>query len=474
MSSTNLTGGSAQCTFKCTTIPRASSVTPSADSVAPGDSLKITINSKSDTFTHRLVWSLGSKSASADLGAGVKEYSASVPMDWATEVTGAKAHSLKITLKTLSNGAVIGSADKNVTLTIPENATFKPDFKLELERVDNRVPADFGLYVKGVSQVRVKVTDVDLKYGATENSVVATVCGVSKKGSDTVFDLSRSGEATVVVKLTDSRGLVTEKSQAITVCDYHSPTVEIYSVERCNPDGTPNPRGSCLVADFKESYSELNSHNSIDVILKYKKTGADYFGDPLGASSPFVFGGSTIEEGSSYLVVVGIKDRICEDYITFEYPVSVADIPFNIRPGGRGAAFGRFATNDNELVVAWDMSVEGNLDVAGELNFYDVTCETTDLSKNLICNTRYYPALRMVWLCIRFEAAKALGANTTHTVAKINHSAPEFFTPLRTLIHFSSGALSMGGILNTGEIIFRPMESVSAQTQVYISGTYII
>lgn len=474
MSSTNLSGGSAQCTFKCTTIPRASGLTLSASGVIPGGTLKATVTAASDTFTHRLVWSLGGKSAFADLGAGVKEQSISIPADWAGQVTKAKTDSLKITLKTLSNGVVIGSVDKNITFTIPDNSSFKPDFTVALERIDNRVPPEFGVYVKGVSQVRVKITDIDLKYGATESSLVATVCGVSKQGISTVFDLSRSGEVTVGVKLTDSRGLVAEKTQSIRVYDYRSPTVEIQGVERCNADGTPNPRGTCLVASFKESYSDVNSLNRSHIILKYKGSGATAFGDPMDASSPFVFGDSTIEEGSSYLVAVGIKDSICEDYITFEYPVSVADIPFNIRPGGRGAAFGRFATNDNELAVAWNMSVEGDLAVNGGLNYREVSCETTENARNLTCTARLFPALKMVWLGLRLQTTKELSANVSHTVAIASDAVPGIFTPLQAIADYPSGGQATGGILNTGEVIVRSDTAIASGKYIYLSGIYTI
>ncbi len=474
MSSTNLTGGSAQCTFKCTTIPRASKLTLSAGSVTPGGSFTATVTSASDAFTHRIAWSLGGKSASADLGAGIKEYGISIPVDWATEVAGAKTDSLKITLKTLSNGAVIGSVDKNITFTIPENNTFKPDFNVALERIDNRVPVDFGMYVKGISQVRVRITDIDLKYGATENRLTSTVCGISKNGSAPVFDLNQSGEVTVVVKLTDSRGLVTEKSRSITVCDYRSPTVEILGVERCDADGTPNPRGTCLVASFNESYSDLNSLNTRDIILKYKKSGSADFGEPMSASSPFVFGDSAIQEGSSYVVTVGIRDSICEDYITFEYPVSVAHIPFNIRHGGRGAAFGRFATNDNELAVAWNMSVEGDLALKGKLNFTDVTCETTENAQNLTYTARLFPALGMVWLGLRLQTVRELSANVSHTIATVSDSVPGIFTPLQAIADYPSGGQATGGILNTGEVIVRSDTPIASGKYIYLSGIYTI
>ncbi len=475
MSSTNLTGGEVTCSFKCTTIPRASSFSLSSVSVNPDSSVKATITYASGSFTHRLIWSVGNESASADIGAGVKEYTMSIPLDWASQVATASKGTLKITLKTYSKGVLIGSVNKNIPFVIPATAVYKPDFNISLQRINNSIPEDFDEYVKGISQLKVDLTDVTYKYGATLQSLTLTVGDVSKRNAPAVFDLTKSGTVKITVSLRDSRGFITQKTQNITVCDYKSPYVTIRSIERCDEDGTLNSQGKYLFIDYALSYSQVNNKNTCEAVLKFKNAKSSAYGDELSlTNSPFIFGDGNIEEGSSYMVSVGVKDRVCQKYIEFLRSVSVAAIPFNIRRGGKGAAFGKFSEKENELEVAWDLKVDGNLSVSGELNYENISYISHENAQNLTCNIRYYPALRMVSVAIRTEVSKDLGANTTHTLATVSTPKPLFFTPLGCVVHFSSGVQSLGGIQGTGEIIIRPSEAISKGTQIFISGNYII
>ena len=274
MSSTNLTGGEVTCSFKCTTIPRASSFSLSAASVNPDSTLKATITYASGSFTHRLIWSVGNESASADIGAGVKEYTMSIPLNWASQVTKASKGTLKITLKTYSKGVLIGSVNKNIPFVIPSTSAYKPEFNISLQRIENSVPEDFDEYVKGISQLKVDLTDVTYKYGATLQSLTITVGDVSKRNAPAVFDLTKSGTVTITVSLRDSRGFITQKTQNITVCDYKSPYVTIKSIERCDEDGTLNSQGKYLIIDYALSYSHVNNKNTCETVLKFKNSKA--------------------------------------------------------------------------------------------------------------------------------------------------------------------------------------------------------
>ncbi len=474
MSNTNLSGGSVSCNFKCTTIPRASSFSLSESSVNPAGSLKATISYASKSFTHRLTWSLGKESASADIGAGVSEYTMTIPVGWANQVKTATKGTLKITLKTYSKGVQIGSSNKNISFVIPSTADYKPDFNILLQRVNNSVPDSYQKYVKGVSQVKVDLKDTSFKYGATLSGVTITVGDVSKRSAPSVFDLSKSGTVKITVALKDSRGFVTQKSHTITVSDYKKPSVKIKSIERCNADGTLNSQGKYLVIDYDLVYSSLGGKNTCSGVLKFKTSKASSYGSSITlTSSPFIFGGS-ISESSSYVVSVGVKDGIYTDYINFARSVSAADIPFNIRRGGKGAAFGKFSEKDNELSVAWNLGVDGNLKVLGELNYEDLSLETTENSKNLVYTARYFPALQMVWIGLRLETTQELSANVSHTMVQISGKVPSYFTPLQCLGHFSSNVQGVGGVKNSGEFIFRSDTTIATGTQIYISGTYII
>lgn len=475
MSNTNLSGGSISKSFKCTTIPRTSDMTLSATSVNPASTLKATINSASAKFTHKIIWSIGSKKASADVAAGVSEYTMSIPVGWMTQVTNSTKGTLKVSLKTYSGGVLVGTIDKTVSFVIPKKTEYLPGFNIALERLDNGVPETFKEYVKGVSQVKVSVSDTDYKYGATYRSVSITVCGVTKRKNASLFDLTSSGDVVISVSLCDSRGFVTKKSTTVSVCDYERPSVNIRSVKRCNSDGTLNAHGKYLVIDYKLGYSSINKKNSCEAVLKFKAAKSGSFGSSVALTgTPFVFGGGNIEEALSYVVAVGVRDSVSKTYRDYLRSVTAGAIPLNIRPGGKGAAFGKFAEKDNELGIAWNTSILGNLSVGGILNTNSVTLTPGQSVQNLLHNSRYYPALKMVWIGLRMETTAELAPNISHTVATVSCDAPQYFSPLHSVVHFSSGAESECGIQNTGEIVLRTGEAVAPGTQVYISGIYVI
>lgn len=111
-------------------------------------------------------------------------------------------------------------------------------------------------------------------------------------------------------------------------------------------------------------------------------------------------------------------------------------------------------------------------DKGGVIN---LTCEGTDLSENLTYYVKCYESSGLVWVSLRFEAARELSADVTHTIAKIPQKTPRIFTPLQSLANFSGGGQSTGGIVyGTGDIVLRSDTAIAPGTLVYISGFYII
>ncbi|MBQ8183127.1 MAG: hypothetical protein IJ025_04425 [Clostridia bacterium] len=474
MGNTTLSGGSVKGSFKCTTIPRASSMSFSSTSVNPGSDVDVSISSASKSFTHRIIWGIGNKNSSAELAASVTSYVLSVPVSWASQLTDASKGVLNVSLKTYNNGVLIGTVKYSIGFVIPKTDDYLPDFDIAFERIDNNVPVDWGEYLKGISQLGVIVSNGSYKYGATFDSVAITVCGVTKRAFPAVFDLTASGDITVSVTVRDSRGLSRKKSRIINVCDYSPPSVNMKSITRCDADGSVNPRGTYLCMNYDVSYSDVNSKNTYNLVLKYRNTKAQYYSDDTCVvGSPFVFGDGNIGEGSSYIVSVGISDEVLKSGEIL-CSVPVADIPFNIRKGGKGAAFGKFAENDNELSVAWDLYVQGNLTVDGTLNYVNLNFQETEYSENAACEIRYYPTLREVLLRIRFKVLTDIPKGDVYTVIKIPDKPPAIFTPLQSVVGHFTDCSSSVGVFNTGDVAIRTETDIAAGTYVYISGSYIV
>ena len=209
--------------------------------------------------------------------------------------------------------------------------------------------------------------------------------------------------------------------------------------------------------------------------MKYRPSDETVWSNPLTLSGKNVcFGDGAIDVTKTYAVCITIKDSINISGIDTILYLPNGDIPFNIRKGGKGAAFGKFSEKDNLLDINWDLKVNGGIEVSGMLNYEKVTCECTEKSKDILADLRYYPALNTVFVRMRLVTATGLSAKDTHYVAKVSDRLPGLFMPMNCMVGFESGGQSTAGILyGNGYIVVRSDEPIMPDTQIYISGFYV-
>ncbi len=473
----SLTGGSATGTFKCTAIPRRSTAVFSVTTVNPGTGFGVTLTSASEAFSHKISWSIGGKSDSVTLEKNILTTKISVPVSWAEELVNATTGILSVTVTTYKGTTSLGSRKYNIKFLIPATDEYKPEFSLAINRVDNGVPAQWNEYVKGISGVTVSAENIILKYGAELSSVSITAGSLTETGNPATLVLQESGEVKIVVSVKDSRGLVATLTETINVLDYSPPSVDVKNIRRCKSDGTIDPYGTYLVADYVVNYSPLNQKNTCSVIAKYKESdGAVYSGDIILLGAPAVFGDGVISIGNSYSVSVRVTDSLTTDSPEIIRSIPSGSIPFNIKKGGNGAAFGKFSEKDNELSVAWDLSVDGKISgkFNGMVHYDSLECELMQSVGNMVSDIRYYPCFDLTYIKLRFTVTDTFPANTKTYVAKIPAKTPSNFTPLECFANGDDNILCKGGIFSaTGEIFIEPSKEISVGRYIYFNGFYI-
>lgn len=468
MGGTGLSGGSVSGTFKCTDIPRASTLTLSKTSLNPEDTVGATLSVASSSFNHKIKWSLGESAVTHSLSAGVTKDSLTVPLSWADEITKGKSGNISVALTTYKGTNKIGSKTYTVKLAIPETEEFLPQFTLVVERVDNSVPADIGEYVKGKSQVKLNVENLILKHGAKLFSYTAKVDSASKTKLPATFDLVKAGEITVSLTVKDSRGFSVTKSEKINVLDYSAPTISVNCLYRCDEMGNKTTSGTYLLLDSRSVYSSLNGKNVPCVTYKYKKADGDNFsGETEITENPCILGDAVFLNNSSYTVAFKITDSITNDNNFIEVLVPSTDIPFNIRRGGKGASFGCYAERENELTVAWDLNVKGDL-------FY----ENADIQVSNFVNdkrglARYFPCMEIVAFRLRFTALQTISSGTNHIIATFIDKAPTLATPVTAVINNGVSNKCTSYIKgDTGDIVLNSQSDIKKDDYIYVSGFY--
>ena len=467
MGGTSLSGGSVSGSFECTDIPRSSTLTLSKTSLNPLDSVGVTLTAASDSFSHKIKWALGDASVTHSLSAGVTKDAFTVPLSWADEITTARSGNISVTLSTYKGTKKIGSKAYSLKLIIPATDDFLPEFDLVIEKINNGVPSEIEEYVKCKSQVELNIENLNLKHGAKASLYTAKVGSNSKTKLPATFDLMKSGEITVSVTVKDSRGFSVTKSGKINVLGYSAPTVSLESIYRCDENGNKTTSGTYLLCNLKTNYSSLNNKNAANVTYKYKKADGDLFsGETEISGNVSVLGNGEFLNNCSYILAFKITDSITTENDFIEILVPSADIPFNIRKGGKGASFGCYSEKDNELTVAWDLNVKGSL-ISEEVE--------TELSLSVTNKkgaVRYFPCLGLAFVRLRFTANETISAGSPYVIATLD-KFPPLFTPLSVNINIGSDKTGYGGIKSeTGELVISFNKSVEAGDLIYVSGVY--
>ena len=353
-----VSSGLSQGTFTATTIPRASTLVFDKSSVNPTQDIKATITRASTPFTHTLVYVIGSKKAEAkSIGTS---HIFTVPQNFAEEIKSAVKGTVNVTLITYSGAVEVGRKNYSFSLIIPDNATYRPDFTIALTRQDNGVPSNWGIYVQGKSGVTVNVSGASYKYGASYKSALITVSEVQKTALPSAFSLPKDGAIQISVKLTDTRGLSTTKTTSITVHKYSPPAAVFKEIKRVTGEGS-------LLISFKAAttISSLGGKNTKTVTLKYKRLGGSYrnaetlsnsdIGDNITGECR-----TGITESNTYELVLTCTDTFGSVVITGKLGTELC--AFNIKKGGKGAAFGKYAEADNVFEIDYDLKVNGRCD----------------------------------------------------------------------------------------------------------------
>ena len=475
MGNSSLSSGSVSATLTCTTIQRKSSLSFSSSTINPGVSVIATVTAPNSNFRHSIMWSLGGKSSSVSLEAGVLTAEITVPADWLSEIPDVQKAKVTVTITAYNGSTKIGVNTYTLSLVVPATDAYKPSFSIGLTRHDNGVPSGWGVYVQGISKVSVSPEDLVFKYGATLDRLTITVGSVSIRSLPATFNLTEAGDLTVTVAVRDTRGLLTVKTTMLTVYPYSPPSVQVTSLERCNSNGELNSSGEYLCAKYTLSYSSVASKNVGKITAKYKTSAdASYSSEKVLSTNPAVFGDGKISVSNSVDICFTVTDSIITSGVSIIRSVPSGAIPFNIRRGGTGAAFGRFSEKDNELSVGWDLCVDGNVNIGGELNSDKVSITCSDNATDLTGEVMYYPFVKGCFVRIRVKANKVLSAGTTYILAHIPDKPPGMFTPLDSLANYDSGGMSTAGVVyKTGDVAFRSDTDIAEGTYIYISGFYI-
>lgn len=346
----------------CTTIARASSISGlSGNQLNSG--VSVTIDRKSSSFTHKVEYKFVNSGWTTVSSNTATSCSFTPPLSLASQIPSATSGALTVRVTTYNGSTQIGSSvTKSINLSVP--STVVPSISgLTATRIDNGVPSSWGIYVKGISQVKITASGASGSYGSTILGYSISGPGLyTNSSSGTSGQLSSTGTQTYTCTVTDSRGRKASKSVSITVVDYTYPNISM-SVERCKSDGTKDASGTYLRVVINYEIASVSGKNSI----ASKSCSCNGVSNSSFASGTAFVLAANCSIGSHYVVNASIRDALGRT-ASASAEVSTAYRVLNVNKNKDGVAIGKFSEK-SAFEVNMDSYFYGDIRVSHNLSF---------------------------------------------------------------------------------------------------------
>lgn len=293
-----------------------------------GSAHTLNLTRYNSTLTHTIKATCGDAELTIATGVQADTVSWTPPISWAAQNTTGTTVVVVITCTTYSGTAAIGSTSVTLTFAIP--ASVVPSVSSSV--ADNKgYLSNYGNYVQGKSQAAVTAQGTGI-YGSTITGYAVTCGSQSKTGASTVFDLPTSGNITITVQVTDSRGRTATASKSIAVIAYGPPTVNISSAYRCDAAGNEDPDGTYAIVVFSAAVTALNNKNSATYKLRYRVRGTSSWSSVTldGLAGSYTVTGAAKIVGISTDSAYDFSVEVTDDFVTVPSSYRTVQIAFSL------------------------------------------------------------------------------------------------------------------------------------------------
>lgn len=352
------------------TGPTAGASTPtlSKSGAKLGEKVTIYTNRGDSRYTHKVTYTVGGETGTIATGVGAScEWTP--PTSLIDKVTTSGA-ACTITCTTYYGSTNKGTATARLTLYPPDGAApTVTDGWISAERDNSLIPG-INAWVVGYSKV--KITFDPSKASGNFN---ATIVGFSVQyDGETVAAVDNTATtkaltgtaATVRCMVTDSRGNTTTETVEVEALAYAPPTITEASVYRCDDALLAADDGVHIAAKATAGCTSLGGANSVTLKAAYKAADAASYGTEVTLQSGvagMVTGSADISTMQSYMVRLTATDKLGNSTV-YEKAVPTKSVTFHLKNGGKGAAFGKYADNDDYLDCQWKAKFAQSVEIA--------------------------------------------------------------------------------------------------------------
>lgn len=384
--SSYLSGGSISCSIQLESIPRATKPTLSSSSVTLGKAVTINISPAVSSWTHNIYYRIGTGSWTR-FATGVKaNYSWTVPLSIANSYPSSTNGTITIGLNTYNGSTQIGGTQTvNLNISIP--ASIVPSVSSVSVAETTGGLSSYG-YVQYKSKLKI-VASVSGSYSSSIKSYNYYIGSQSYSSLSNTYTMGEevrdSGNVTVTVEVTDSRGRTAKNTASISVLPYSIPQIWQMDCTRCgDASGSYNTNGGFLKVTMGFSIAALNNKNGASYKLEYSLLGANSWstlasGSTYNYSDSYVSSSAILNSANSYNIRLTVADNFTNtvfvrdvgtvttlmSYIVkkFAFAIGKAAEISNTFEVALETVFNRYASFMSGVGIAGDLKAYGNVTV---------------------------------------------------------------------------------------------------------------
>lgn len=454
------------------TIPRQSAISSVTSSVSMtgSNACSVSITRYSSSFTHKVVWSLGSYSYTASNVGTSTSYT--IPADWINAVPNSVKGTAKVTVTTYNGSTPVGnSVSRNFEVTVPEGV--KPYISNIVWTKSSSEPSTWPM-TQGISYGTMTMSGVSTAYSSPIASYSLTFAGLSSASTSlSVPNISKSGTLSAVATVVDKRGRTYTRTVSFSVTEYTVPQFSTLQVYRCDSSGSEDDNGDYMYVKATVGVTSVSDNALQTLKVAYKiRSNSSY------TTVSLVSGIAKILSASSNYTwdwVVTAQDKV--KTATVNGSMATGDVILDISADGNSISFGKVSEKTNAIEFASSKTLyTGNLQgmlkaTGGTLGTatagtdyvapsYFTNSNSTDLTLLNGCKPLgwWNQIMKRGNLCIialAFTTTKELGTNVPICNLPTGYQAYGFYS-LRDLAHLgviqvNGSIVKTSGVLAAGE-----------------------
>lgn len=280
------------------------------------------------------------------------------------------------------------------TVTLVSNSVTQPKISNVAITPSNVVLNNGDIFVQGKNGVKVSFTS-EGQLGASVTGESWSVEGVTVEKDKPYTTLSTSGEVTVTLSATDTRGLVHNLKQTINVYPYSKPMLKpvkgasLVSAKRVDDNGTPSDKGESIFIEAGKSWSTVGGNNGCLLRWRSRESSSQEwsaYGELQTTNNDYIgILPETFSRNKKYKIELSAIDDF--GAVSDSKELDIYNTVFMHKDGARNSiAFGGRVTQSNALEVYQDAYFRGGMGIIIEGNLYNLSLKKVSGELVLVAN----------------------------------------------------------------------------------------